>query len=839
MSKDFSIDQAQQIHQAAKEGNLSFFTSYETVTKLKFFTVDEHGFSPLYYAVHHEKQDIVDWYKTKLPSEFPKLSLPQIADDSQNNLLLIKKDHEASQNNLKNFVILDNIININLSQCGLTGFKVDPTDNETGYACILKLFNEMATTQPPINEPVQVDETSLTYLIFGILEQVKPFDLLKFLSTQFFLLNYQQQSLCVYLIKELIKHDTDNEYIKETAFEECLTELLDDTRLSPALKQLVKPKILKYYELKCKFKLSEFESLRLNENPKLIDSSLILKGKDKKVHAGLLAKDLCQIISDQLLKLTFSCFLTKDLANNEIRVNNAWSELVVLINQISNMVSFDILEGKKSKDRRKIVQFYVECIKQCLEASTPNFGAAMAIYSGLYSSEVSRLPDNPYLHVPPEWDNLFDFRGCYASLHKLTLATNCALPYLGTYSSVKVKGAENPFYARMLLWGRINYTLYLNRLTATQYPSHNLKTEILHRLRKTAENINDRVKDSKSYNIKPPKIIHLDSEEKSLKSINDILEYCKENKAPLVVCVEKKITSSNLLKGQEAINALLGFIKIQFPTADLQHISQLCKHIVQSEFPYSVIHLKKDMTLKQLGQMLKRCQENKEPLIVCTSDEINENNLIRGNAAIDSVTIFINQHFASQSLEEELKKIITLCVEIVKKHQSPSFMPNFKRLSSEELIDSTEKLTISSARAKKKTRSGEFEPQTKHESPTSRIDLSRSAPPRHIEKSISKEKSDEKLKAKQYSKPKARSVETSDDSDDNQTFLPSFNGRLRLPVPMNTLSNLNITTTTTSTISTTTTTSTTSSKEVSSDESDDEMSDDVIVTKVRNIKRKK
>lgn len=554
------------IHWAATHG---FKKVFEALVKrgVSPFTPDQDGYAPYYHACTQQKEEFLEFFHKNYPFDF----------STDITLTSNQEVDEALRN------------------CGLHSFsvklpvfeQVEESDTEKGFiddkkkpvAVFLRsLFSSVAIESNKRkstllkldikSEPLtEITSSLLSQMAYGLTEEMPPLDIIKILTKDYKNMAWEEKLSCLYFVKELIRIDNKNEWIKTPEFKKALDKFLNTLGDTPAV-AAAKSKIKKLYNQKI--------------NP----------SRDYHKSVTALTFDLAKAFTEVTTQLTPQNFLAVNMLKNA-KDNSALQAVSELTNKLSQVVCMDILCAPSSKKALKRYRFYLDAIKLCLkenasiqDKSMPyNFAAAFAIYNGLQFNALQRLEcinqalSSEDRQALVKFDTLFSNQGSFRGLRDLTAQFPKCIPLIAIYSGDKDKISENAQITdRIVLFGKLNqqfsqhfnYLCTLEHLSITPY-----KTNFMERLDKLV--YSDTTTYWYSYQLEPAKIICLD-EALDLQNLEVMLKFCKDIHAPLVV-----EQASKRYFGHDARKMLTKHLESQTTQqGSIEMLDGLCKLVIKN-----------------------------------------------------------------------------------------------------------------------------------------------------------------------------------------------------------------------------------------------------------------
>ncbi|MGD9592851.1 MAG: RasGEF domain-containing protein, partial [Candidatus Berkiella sp.] len=379
--------------------------------------------------------------------------------------------------------------------------------------------------------------------------KVLPHNIVEILTQLYPSLSKNQKLACTYLLKEFIESDVEREWIETPNFRQQMEKFIQGMDTNMLSHMAIKTALEKFYKSKVR--------------------------KEYDASEEALAFDLTKAFHHLMVRLTPLHFRGEMLAAKNSQRNSVFSAISDLTNNISHFVSIEVLSAKSTKERVRLVKYFLDVIEICLkqgihqhnEKLIYNFAAAAAIFNGLAITQVTRLTktweqidkEKLYSQRFEEYKLLF-MPGAFTALRKEIAQHPDCIPLVALFGAEKDKNAEAPLMNALELNGDANrrfanHQAYLRE--QPQWESMPYKTNILEKFVKMYHT--DNYVWALSYNINPPKVINVDSNP----DLDQLLKQLGEMKmlnAPLAVFKNK-----NMLTGKEAFEALKRYLDKKFP----------------------------------------------------------------------------------------------------------------------------------------------------------------------------------------------------------------------------------------------------------------------------------
>jgi hypothetical protein len=177
-----------------------------------------------------------------------------------------------------------------------------------------------------------------------------------------------QKLSCVYLVKELIAQDTDNEWVITPEFGESFNDFVTKINTDLLAMQTLVMKLKALYTSK-------------------VGSPYLSSPQD-------LAFDLTRSFAQAIVDITPRNFRLSTLSDKNQSL--AFVRLNELTVKLTQRVCLDILEAKNLEESSALFEFYMEVMAELLKKPKNgglvyNVGAAFAIFNGLQMGAVTRL----------------------------------------------------------------------------------------------------------------------------------------------------------------------------------------------------------------------------------------------------------------------------------------------------------------------------------------------------------------------------------------------------------------------------------------------------------------
>ncbi|MFI4938130.1 MAG: RasGEF domain-containing protein [Candidatus Berkiellales bacterium] len=517
----------QAIHLSAQTANKRIF-EYLAKSGINAFSLNSAGFSPFYFAkqsTHFKSEKDKNEFLSFIDS-FSPLNLPD---------RMVFLTQASPSKAVTQLLTLDQHLNEMLQCCGFHSFISintpplgnDPFDKIAFFLNqILKNAKNTATGIFHVQFHTKFNAITLSSLVSGVLEEITAVQFFSLINDKYIKADLSGQLVCIYLVKELILLDADNEWIMDPDFQSQFDQFLQKTRACSALEaQGFSDSLNQFFQLK--------RSVTLKHEPSLttIDTPFTFPAEEGQVSV-FLGEDLLKIFADALLQLTPMHFRATSLFKKEEEEkekeeeekeekekkerkerkekkekNDPWQKLSRLTNEVSRMVCLDIL---KAKEIKSIFKFYLDVIDACLseeKTSALNLSAAFAIYNGLHFPTITRLELNRELS-PRRQGRLQHFKGVFSfergfdPLRQLGLKNPNSLPVTAILAGDKEEAQQKSIEIRLLANGKINRQLFDHRLFLASLPVMPYKTELLKKLETLDYSV--QVAEALSHAIKPP-----------------------------------------------------------------------------------------------------------------------------------------------------------------------------------------------------------------------------------------------------------------------------------------------------------------------------------------------
>ncbi len=563
------------IHWAANQGFKKVFAAL-VKRGISPFTPDQHGYAPYYHAITQQREDFLDFFHKSYPLCLPKSTTQSLNQDVDNALrncglhsFFIKSltfenstEKESPNNTEKN----------------ITSDKKEQTAIFLHNLFTSAIFDVNKQKSDSKGESfTELSPAFLTQIAYGLIEEISPLEILKMLTQDYKDMTWEARLSSIYLVKELIRIDSKNEWIANSKFQAALEKFL--------------------YPLS-----NVIATASLTVKIKQLYKHNLITSIDYHQSAAALSFDLAKAFTAATLQLTPQNFLAVNILK-KAENNSAFQAVSTLTNKLSQIVCMDILLAPTIEIAIQRYTFYLDVIKHCLKEETSstrnnmpyNFAAAFAIYTGLQFNALRRLEcinqrllaeDKQKLQKYDgisqrlqKYDRLFSNQGAFKALRDLMNQFPECIPLIAIYSADKDKISENTKLAdRIMLFGKLNqkfsehfdYLCTLQHLNATPY-----RTDFMGQLEDFV--YSERGTYWYSYQLEPAKIIQLD-EPLDLTKLETALKFCKDIHAPLVV-----EQASKRYTGKDAKKLLSNhLVKQAAPQETVDIIIKLCKVIIKN-----------------------------------------------------------------------------------------------------------------------------------------------------------------------------------------------------------------------------------------------------------------
>lgn len=373
-------------------------------------------------------------------------------------------------------------------------------------------FAMLFNANPAVTEKsIKVDVFLITKVACGIVEEIPAAEILHLLIKLYPSLDENARLASIYLVKELIKQDSDQQWCCSLEFDDAFKQFIDVIDTSNYALYTLKNKICEYYEDK---KQNDPEVKKSPISEKWADFStniIIIKDKkQRKQWAKLFVSDVNNLFCQGLIALTPLQMFTVNIIKRADS-NQPWLAYTALCNKLTHWVSKDILSTEVRELRVKKVEFYLECLKYFIDNKHINLGGAFCIYNALQHTTVSRLPEVKKqigTESFKKYIELFGFSKNFEKLREFILLHRHCIPQMSIIGSDKSFYSEKALNSRILMNGEINHKHIQLREFLKTLPPFQLQCNIQTQLDEFEPN--EGLQYKLSYSIEPPLVIDLE-----------------------------------------------------------------------------------------------------------------------------------------------------------------------------------------------------------------------------------------------------------------------------------------------------------------------------------------